>query len=320
MKSHPAPRPGAAERQPLFPFLRNRQAKGGRRRFEHVIVLALLLSGLITLLTTAGIIAVLAGETWNFFQHVSIWEFFGSKDWAPLFNPPRYGVLPLLGGTAMVTAGAAIISLTFGLMTAIFLAEYAPEKLRRVLKPILEILAGVPTVVYGYFALTLITPLLQRWFPQTEVFNVASAAFAMGVMILPMVASMSEDAMLAVPASLRHGAYALGATRLEVSLKVVLPASISGITAAFILAISRAIGETMIVTIAAGGTPRLTWNPLEGMQTMTAYIAAVSQGDTPHGSVGYMTIFAVGSALFVMTLGLNILARWVSRRFREVYQ
>lgn len=291
-----------------------------RRGSDGPIVFVLFLCGFVSVLTTVGIVVVLSGETLQFFRTVSLWEFLTGTQWAPLFEPPHFGVLPLVVGTTLTTAGAAAVALPLGVMSAIYLTEYAPEGVRRILKPILEVLAGVPTVVYGYFALTFITPLLQRLLPQTEVFNAASAAIAMGIMILPMVSSMAEDAMMAVPASLRHAAYALGATREEVALRVVVPAAMSGIVAAFMLAISRAVGETMIVAIAAGGTPRITLNPLEGVQTMTAYIAAISQGDTPHGSVGYYTIFAVGAALFLMTLFLNLVARWIARRYREVYQ
>lgn len=290
-----------------------------RRRSDRPVVAVLFLCGFVSILTTVGIVLVLSTEALQFFRTVSIWEFLTGTQWTPLFSPPHFGVLPLVTGTLLITVGAALVALPLGLMSAIYLTEYAPERVRRTIKPVLEILAGVPTVVYGYFALTFITPILRRIFPQTEIFNAASAAIAMGIMILPMVSSMAEDAMISVPSSLRHAAYALGATRLEVATRVVVPAAMSGIVAAFMLAISRAVGETMIVTIAAGGTPKITLNPLEGVQTMTAYIAAISQGDTPHGSIGYYTIFAVGAALFVLTLALNLVARYISRRYREVY-
>lgn len=318
--------PGAAQERPAGPrpsvraLSRRSTPWFLRRADDRPVVALLLLCGLVSLLTTAGIVMVLAVEAAQFFTHVSLWTFLTDTLWTPLFDPPHFGIMPLVTGTLLVTLGAAAVALPLGLMSAIYLAEYAPERARRSVKPILEVLAGIPTVVYGYFALTFVTPILQKVLPETGVFNAASAAFAMGIMILPMVSSMAEDAMLAVPDSLRHAAYALGATRLEVATRVVVPAATSGITAAFMLAISRATGETMIVTIAAGGTPKITLNPLEGVQTITAYIAAVSQGDTPHGSVGYQTIFAVGGALFLMTLGLNLLARWVRRRYREVYQ
>ena len=224
-----------------------------------------------------------------------------------------------MNGTLLVAALAAIVALPIGLMTAIFLAEYAPDRLRRVVKPILEILAGVPTVVYGYFALTFVTPQLQRVFPDMIVFNALSAGVVMGVMIIPMVSSLSEDAMISVPRSLRNASYALGATKLETTIKVVVPAALSGIVASFILAISRAVGETMLVTIAAGATPRMTINPLDSIQAMSAYIVQLSLGEAPHGSLEYNTIFAVGIVLFIMTLALNVLGYWVVRRWRQVY-
>ena len=227
--------------------------------------------------------------------------------------------MPLVGGTLLISVIAAAVAIPVGLATAIFLAEYAPDKVRRVIKPALEVLAGIPTVVYGYFALTFVTPILQVIFPDMLVFNALSAGLVMGIMIIPMVSSLSEDAMVSVPRSLRQGAYALGATRLEVSLRVVVPAALSGIVAAFILAMSRAIGETMLVTIAAGATPRLSLNPLESVQTMTAYIVQLSLGEAVHGSLEFNTIFAVGLLLFVMTLGMNLLGHWVVRRWREQY-
>jgi len=230
------------------------------------------------------------------------------------------GVLPLVTGTLVVTVGAAAICLPLGLGSAIFLSEYAPASLRDVLKPLLELLAGIPTVVYGFFALSLVTPFLQNFVPGLQVFNALSASLVMGIMILPMVASLSEDAMTAVPRPLREAAYGLGATKFEVSTRVVVPAAFSGIAASFVLAISRALGETMIVALAAGARPSLTLNPLEAVQTMTAYIAQVSVGETPQGSLEYKTIFAVAAALFAMTLAMNILNQWLLARFREVYE
>ena len=227
--------------------------------------------------------------------------------------------LPLLSGTLLVTVIAAVVALPIGLMTAIFLSEYAPDKVRRVIKPILEVLAGIPTVVYGYFALTFLTPQLQHIFDDLLIFNALSAGIVMGVMIIPMVSSLSEDAMIAVPKNLKEGAYALGATRYEVSTRIVVPAALSGIIAAFILALSRAIGETMLVTIAAGATPRMGFNPMESIQTMTAYIVQLSLGEAPVGSLEYNTIFAVGLLLFCMTLVMNLLGFWVVSRFREKY-
>jgi phosphate transport system permease protein len=268
--------------------------------------------------TTFGIIGVLLEETVLFFRQVSILEFLTGTRWTPLFADKSFGVLPLVNGTLLVAAGAMVIALPLGLLSAIYLSEYAAPPTRKTLKPALEVLAGIPTVVYGYFALLFITPLLRRWFPEAQVFNAASASIAMGFMILPMVASISEDAMSAVPLSLRYAAYALGSTRLEVSLRVVVPAALSGIAASFILGISRAVGETMIVVIAAGQTPRMTLNPLESIATMTAYIVQVSLGDTPQQSLEYHTIFAVGMLLFLMTLAMNVASHAITRRFREV--
>ena len=225
-----------------------------------------------------------------------------------------------MAGSFVVAAGAAVLAVPVGLLSAIYLSEYAGLRLRGVLKPVLEILAGIPTVVYGYFALTFITPLLRSVFPATEIFNAASAAIVVGIMIVPTVSSLSEDALRAVPDALREGAYGLGATKMEVSLRVVVPSALSGIIASFILGLSRAVGETMAVAIAAGNMPNLTLNALESMQTMTAYIVQASLGDTPHGSVGYQTIFAVGMTLFLITLGMNVLSQWVLARFREEYQ
>ena len=274
---------------------------------------------LISIFTTLGIVLILVVQSVGFFREVSVFEFLAGTRWTPILKPTAFGVLPLVAGTLLVTVLAAIVALPVGLATAIYLAEYAPDKARRVLKPLIEILAGIPTVVYGYFALTFVTPQLQRIFPDMIVFNALSAGVVMGIMIIPMVSSLSEDAMISVPRSLRQASYALGATKLETSIKVVVPAALSGIVASFILAISRAIGETMLVTIAAGATPRITANPLESIQTMTAYIAQLAQGEASHDSVEYKTIFAVGLLLFVMTLSLNLLGHWVVRRWRQAY-
>ncbi|MDP6666471.1 MAG: phosphate ABC transporter permease subunit PstC [Dehalococcoidia bacterium] len=279
-------------------------------------------AALISILTTIGVVVILVVQSSGFFAEVSVWEFLSGTEWAPLLSPQKFGVLSLVGGTLLVAVIAGIVSLTLGLGAAIFLSEYAPERLRRVLKPILEVLAGIPTVVYGYFALTFVTPILQDIFgaDRVIVFNALSAGLVMGLMIMPMVSTLSEDAMVAVPRSLRDAAYALGATRFEVATSVVIPAALSGIVASFILAVSRAIGETMIVKIAAGATPNLTLNPLESIQAMTAYIVQVSLGETPQGSLEYKTIFAVGLLLFVMTLAMNIVGRWVISRFRQEYE
>lgn len=275
---------------------------------------------IVSVLTTVGIVFSLLSQAIGFFQEVPVWEFLTGTRWSPILKPRSYGVLPLVSGTLLVTGVAAAVALPVGLATAIYLSEYADDSVRRVIKPLLEILAGIPTVVYGYFALTFVTPLLQRTlFPDLLVFNALSAGVVMGLMIIPMVSSLSEDAMLSVPRSLREGAYALGATRLEVAAKVVVPAALSGIIAAFIIALSRAIGETMLVTIAAGATPNMTLNPLESIQTMTAYIVQVSLGETVHGSLEYNTIFAVGILLFFMTLSMNLLGHFIVRRWQERY-
>ncbi|MSR35843.1 MAG: phosphate ABC transporter permease subunit PstC [Gemmatimonadetes bacterium] len=269
---------------------------------------------------TAGIVFVLLRETVAFFSHVSIVEFYTDTRWTPQFEDKRFGVLPLMGGSLLIAAGAALVAVPIGVLTAIYLAEYARERTRAILKPVLEVLAGIPTVVYGYFALTFVTPLIRQVFPQTDIFNAASAAVVVGIMIIPTVSSLSEDAMRAVPRALREGAFGLGATKLEVSLRVVLPAALSGVIASFILGVSRAIGETMAVSIAAGNLAQLTLNPLKSIQTMTAYIVQVSLGDTPQGTIVYQTLFAVAFTLFLITLAMNVLSQWVMSRFREVYQ
>lgn len=289
------------------------------RRFERLIELALLAAATVSVFTTAGIIVVLAVETFEFLREVPVLEFLTGTEWTPLFANRHFGVLPLVAGTLLVSGIAMLVALPMGLLAAVYLSEYAPDRLRRVVKPILEVLAGVPTVVYGYFALMFVTPLLQRVFPQMAGFNALSPGIVMGIMILPLVSSLSEDAMRAVPRGLREGAYALGATRMQTALQIVVPAAFSGITAAFILAVSRAVGETMIVAIAAGQQPRLTANPFVPLETMTAYIVQVSLGDTPQGTLEYRTIFAVGMLLFLMTFGLNLVSTWLRERFREEY-
>ena len=271
-------------------------------------------------LVTAGIIFVLLGETITFFTQVSPFEYLTSTEWTPQFLEKNFGVLPLAAGSILIAAGAAFVAIPTGLLTAIYMSEYAHARTRAILKPTLEVLAGIPTVVYGYFALTFVTPMLRTIFPQTDIFNAASAAIVVGIMIVPTIASLSEDALRSVPSSLREGAFGLGATRLEVSLKVVVPAALSGVTASFILGISRAIGETMAVSIAAGNLAQLTLSPFESIQTMTAYIVQVSLGDTPQGTIVYQTLFAVAFTLFLITLGMNVLSQWVLRRYREVYQ
>ncbi|WP_397378403.1 phosphate ABC transporter permease subunit PstC [Paenibacillus sp. YYML68] len=273
----------------------------------------------ISVLTTVGIVAILVIESLGFFREVPFWTFISGTNWTPLFEPPSFGVLPLVTGTLLITIIASIVAIPIGLGSAIYLSEYANPKVRNIVKPILEILAGVPTIVYGFFALTFVTPIIRFIIPQTEIFNALSAGIVVGIMIIPIISSMSEDAMVAVPNALRNGAYALGATKLEVALKIVLPAALSGVVASFVLGISRAIGETMIVTLAAGSMAVMAYNPLQSIQTLTAYIVSVSSGDTQYGSTEYLTIYAVGITLFVMTLVMNILASYISRKFREEY-
>ncbi|MBW3661156.1 MAG: phosphate ABC transporter permease subunit PstC [Gemmatimonadetes bacterium] len=286
---------------------------------ERAIGGALFTAGALSILTTVGIVVVLVWESVAFFQRVPILEFLTGTRWTPLFLPQHFGVLPLVAGSVLVAVIAAAIAIPLGLGSAVYLSEYAPDRARRILKPVLEVLAGIPTVVYGYFALTFVTPILRSFIPGVGIFNALSAGVVVGIMVLPLIASLSEDAMSAVPRALRQGAYALGATKFEVATRVVTPAALSGIVASFILAISRAIGETMAVVLAAGMTPNLTLDPRESIQTMTAYIVQVSLGDTPFGSIEYRSIFAVGLALFVITLGMNVFGRWFLKRYREVY-
>lgn len=306
-------------RAPLYVAHSIRRQKGGSHVKEAAIHIGLLFCGIVSIFTTLGILGVLIYETVEFFREVSFLQFFGDTRWTPLFVSKHFGIWPLLCGTLLVTAIAMVIALPIGVLCAIYLSEYAHPDVRKVVKPTLEILAGIPTVVYGYFALLFVTPLLQKIIPGMAGFNALSPGIVMGVMILPIVSSLSEDAMYAVPQSLREGAYALGSTKLQVSFLTVVPAAFSGISASFILGVSRAIGETMLVAIAAGMQPRLTANPLEPIETMTAYIVQVSLGDTPHGTIEYNTIFAVGMVLFISTFILNIISQWLRERFREVY-
>lgn len=295
------------------------KTKRSQKLREGFIEKLLFGSALLSVFTTLGILGLFVFEAFDFFGEVSIVEFLTGTLWTPLFEPKHFGVLPLVAGTLMVTAIALLVAVPIGLLTAVFLSEYASERLRRILKPVLEVLAGIPTVVYGYFALTYVTPLLRLIFPEIIVFNALSAGLVMGVMIIPMVSSLSEDAMIAVPKSLREGAYALGSQKHEVALKIVFPSALSGIIASVILAISRAIGETMIVSIAAGSTPRFTLNPLESIQTMTGYITQISLGEAPFGSIEYNTIFAVGLTLFVMVIIVNTLGNWATKRYWRSY-
>lgn len=287
---------------------------------EVVIEGVLLLSALSSILITIGIIGVLIFETIEFFRVVSIKDFILDTQWTPLFEEKHYGILTLFAGTFLTTFFAMIVALPVGLITAIYLSEYSPRGLRTLIKPILEVLAAIPSVVYGYFALLFVTPLLQRFIPGLSGFNSISPGVVMGIMIIPIVSSLSEDALHAVPMGLREGALALGATRFQVAMRVVLPAAFSGVASSFILGISRAIGETMIVAIAAGQQPRLTLNPLVPIETVTAYIVQVSLGDTPTGTLEYKTIFAAGMSLFVVTFMFNIFSYLLRKRFREVYE
>jgi phosphate transport system permease protein len=314
---------------------------GKKRPFEAALKYVFLACASVSILTTFGIIFVLLKESIPFFQQVPLKSFLFDTQWTPQFEPARYGILPLVAGTMLVTVGAAVIALPLGLLAAIYLSEYASSRMRSVMKPVLELLAGVPSIVYGYFALVYITPLLTSFFEwlnpyltlpffqffirdpdvflEVQVFNALSASIAIAIMILPLVSSLCEDALHVVPGALREGAYALGATKMEVSMKVVVPAALSGIAAAFILALSRSIGETMIVALAAGATPKLTANPLESIQTMTGYIANISMGDVEYGTVSYQTIFAVGVVLFMITVAMNLCSITLVKKYRQKY-
>jgi phosphate transport system permease protein len=287
---------------------------------ERAIHGALLTCAVVSILTTVGIVVVLVAEAAQFFRDVSVVEFLTGTRWSPLLVPQHFGILPLFCGTFLVTAGAAVVALPIGLATAIYLSEYASPTVREIVKPVLEVLAGIPSVVFGFLAVVMISPFIKQVFNTSSIFSAASASVVVGFMILPMVVSLSEDVLRSVPRSLREAAFALGATKLDVTVKVVVPAALSGIVASFLLALSRAIGETMAVSLAAGSMPKLTLNPLEDVQTMTAYIVQISQGDTPAGTIEYRTIFAVGLALFVTTMALNVMAQWIVTRMREQYE
>ena len=306
--------------QPAEPRAARSIKKSGVLWGEFAIKSWLASCSFISIVTTAAIVILLLSETLNFFESVSPREFFFGTTWTPLFEPSSFGVLPLVWGTLIVTIGAALIAIPTGLASAIYLSEYASDRMRSIIKPVLELLAGIPTVVYGYFALTFVTPVLRNVFPDIQVFNALSAAIVVGIMVLPMVATMSDNALRAVPVSLRQGAYALGATSYEVTTRVVVPAGLSGVMASFLLAISRAIGETMAVTLAAGQTPNMSLTMFESIQTMTSYIVQVSLGDTPSGGVAYQTLFAVATLLFAITLVINIISQLILNRFREVYE
>jgi len=286
---------------------------------EKTIESLLLFAALTSVAITIGIVGVLVYESIGFFRHVSLWDFLTDTQWTPLFSEPHYGILPLVSGTLVTTAVALAVAVPMGSLIAIYLSEYASRGIRETIKPALELLSAVPTVVYGYFALLFVTPALQTLWPALPGFNMLSAGLVIGIMIVPYVSSVSEDAMRAVPVHLREGAFALGATRMQTALRVVFPSALSGITAAYVLGISRAIGETMVVAIAAGMQPTLTWNPLEPAATMTAYIVQVSLGDLPHGSVGYQTIFATGLTLLLMTFVFNLAGHVLKKRYRQIY-
>jgi phosphate transport system permease protein len=291
----------------------------GRHVKERIVEAVLLLAALFSVFVTVGIVWVLISESLLFFTHVSVWDFLTDTQWTPLFDDAHYGIMVLLSGTIVSSLVALAVAIPLGTTIAIYLSEFAPFTLREVAKPMLELLGGVPTVVYGYFALLYVTPALQLLMPELPGFNLLSAGLVMGVMIIPYVSSVSEDAMRSVPMSMREGSYAMGATRFQTAIRVVTPAAFSGIAAAYILGISRAVGETMILAVAAGMQPNLTWNPLEPAATITAFIVQVALGDLPHGSIGYQTIFAAGLTLMLLTLGFNILGHLLKRRFRQAY-
>jgi phosphate transport system permease protein len=289
---------------------------------ERAAGIFLLCCAIVSVLTTIGIVVVLLAQALKFFSDVSIVDFLTGTKWTALFqNQQQWGVLPLVSATLMVTLLSMLVAIPLGLMSALYLSEYASPRMRAILKPSLELLAGIPTIIYGFFALTFITPdVLKRIWPQTSVYNVMAASIAVGIMIIPLIASLSEDAIRSVPRSMREGAYALGATKFEVSSRIIVPAALSGIVASFILAASRAVGETMIVALAAGSKAQMVTNPLEPGETMTGYIVQVVSGDAPRGSTIFYSLFAVGMLLFVMTLALNIFSHWFVRRFREEYE
>jgi phosphate transport system permease protein len=290
-----------------------------RKNRDRIIELLLLTAGLVAVFTTAAIVFILVYESVAFFDHVSIKDFLTDTMWTPLFADARYGIMPLVAGTLTVTGVAVLVAIPVGTIIAIYLSEFAPHQLRESVKPILELLGAVPTVVYGYFALLMVTPLLQKIWPDLPGFNMLSAGLVIGLMIVPYVASVSEDAMRAVPKYMREGSYAMGATKLQTALRVVVPGAFSGLAAAYILGISRAVGETMVVAIAAGMMANLTFNPTEPAATITAYIVQVSLGDLPHDSIGYQSIFAAGLVLMLMTLVLNVIGFFLTRKFREAY-
>jgi phosphate transport system permease protein len=310
---------GKASAMPGNPVSERLARRGLRHLKERLIELLLLLAALVSVATTIGIVVILLFESVVFFRTVPLLDFLTDTQWTPLFADAHYGILPLLSGTLVSSAVALLVAVPLGTIIAIYLSEFAPFAVRETAKPFLEMLGGVPTIVYGYFALLFVTPLLQKLIPGLPGFNLLSAGLVMGIMIIPYVSSVSEDAMRAVPMALREGSYAMGATRFQTALRVVAPAAFSGIAAAYILGISRAVGETMILAVAAGMQPNLTWNPLEPAATITAYIVQVALGDLPHGSLGYQTIFAAGLTLALVTLLFNVLGHVLRKRFRQAY-
>jgi phosphate transport system permease protein len=303
-----------------LPVVSDRLSKNAMRNFsERLIEALLMMAAAVSVLTTLGIVYVLVSESIHFFTHVSIVDFLTDTQWTPLFDDAHFGIMVLVSGTVVSSFVALAVAIPMGTVIAIYLSEFANSKVREVAKPILELLGGIPTIVFGYFALLVVTPLLQIILPELPGFSLLSAGLVMGIMIVPYIASLSEDAMRAVPMSLREGAYAMGSTRLYTALHVVVPAAFSGLAASYILGISRAVGETMILAVAAGMQPNLTWNPMEPAATITSYIVQVALGDLPHGSIGYQTIFAAGLTLLLITLVFNILGQWLRAKFRENY-
>ena len=309
-----------ANKQLQDPPISKRLAKNIRRNFiERLIEIILMMAALTAVFITLAIVYILTSEASTFFKDASIIEFLTGKEWSPLFENPHYGILPLVTGTLTTSLVALAIAIPFGTISAIYLSEFASHKARETIKPILELIVGVPTVVFGYFALLFVTPLIQKMTPNLPTFNMLSAGIVMGVMIIPYIASVAEDAMRAVPMSMREGSYAMGATNFQTAIRVVTPAATSGIIAAYILGISRAVGETMVVAVAAGQQPNLTINPMEGAATITTYIVQVAMGDLPYGSIGYQSIFAAGMVLLLMTLFFNILGHLTRKKFAERY-
>ena len=303
-----------------LPQVSDRLARNAMRKLsERLIETVLFAAAAVSVLTTLGIVYVLVSESIVFFHQVGIVDFLTDTQWTPLFDDAHYGIMVLISGTLVSSAVALALAIPMGTVIAIYLSEFANPKVRELAKPVLELLGGIPTIVFGYFALLIVTPLLQKVFPELPGFSLLSAGLVMGIMIMPYIASLSEDAMRAVPMGLREGSYAMGATKLHAAIHVVVPAAVSGLTAACILGISRAVGETMILAVAAGMQPNLTWNPMEPAATITSYIVQVALGDLPHGSLAYQTIFAAGLTLLLITLSFNILGQWLRRRYREAY-